>query len=205
MASSEANRTNLPRPRARILRADEVKAWQDGHAFLAQAKAEAQKLNDAAKRAYAVEYAQGYKDGKAQGDIEAARLIADTSARVDRYLAGLEGEVAGLALDVVRRVLGQFDVGTLVASAARQAISEVRRAKYLKFRVHPQNISRLRDELNLALQDSDLGMSVEIDADDTLALEACILSTDMAVIDAGIEAQLAAITAAIASKSQGGS
>ncbi|MCG7503611.1 type III secretion system stator protein SctL [Mesorhizobium retamae] len=205
MASSEANRTNLPRPRARILRADEVKAWQEGHAFLGQAKAEAQKLNDAAKRAYAVEYAQGYKDGKAQGEIEAARLIADTSARVDRYLAGLEGEVAGLALDVVRRVLGQFDVGTLVASAARQAISEVRRAKYLKFRVHPQNISRLRDELNLALQDSDLGMSVEIDADDTLALEACILSTDMAVIDAGIEAQLVAITAAIASKSQGGS
>lgn len=205
MASSEANRTNLPRPRARILRADEVKAWQDGHAFLAQAKAEAQKLNDAAKRAYAVEYAQGYKDGKAQGEIEAARLIADTSARVDRYLAGLEGEVAGLALDVVRRVLGQFDVGTLVASAARQAISEVRRAKYLKFRVHPQNISRLRDELNAALQDSDLGMSVEIDADDTLAPEACILSTDMAVIDAGIEAQLAAITEAIASKSQGGS
>lgn len=205
MASSEANRTNLPRPRARILRADEVKAWQDGHAFLGHAKAEAQKLNDAAKRAYAVEYAQGYKDGKVQGEIEAARLIADTSARVDRYLAGLEGEVAGLALDVVRRVLGQFDVGTLVASAARQAISEVRRAKYLKFRVHPQNLSRLRDELNVALQDSDLGMSVEIDADDTLALEACILSTDMAVIDAGIEAQLAAITEAIASKSQGGS
>ena len=132
----------------------------------------------------------------------ATRLVAGTSAKVDRYLAGLEAEVAGLALDVVRRVLGEFDVGTLVARAAMHAISEVRRAKYLKFRVHPQNLARLRDELNAVLRDSDLAMSVEIDADDTLALGACILSTDIAVIDAGIEAQLEAISAAIASKSR---
>ncbi|WP_054309956.1 type III secretion system stator protein SctL [Mesorhizobium sp. 1M-11] len=202
MASADATQTRLPRPRARIVRADEVRAWQDGYTFIEEAKAEAQKLNDAARRAYAAEYAQGYKDGKAQGEIDAARLVTDTSAKVDHYLVGLEAEVAGLALDVVRRVLGQFDVGTLVAKAARQAISEVRRAKYLKFRVHPQNVARLRDELNVALQDSDLGMSVEIDADETLGPEACILSTDMAVIDAGIEAQLAAIAAAIANKSR---
>ncbi len=205
MAGAEATRSPSPRPRARILRADEVRIWQDGHAFVEQAKAEAQKLNEAAKRAYASEYAQGYKDGKAQGEADAARLVADTSAKVDRYLAGLEAEVAGLALDVVRRVLGQFDVGTLVARAARQAISEVRRAKYLKFRVHPQTVSRLRDELSDILQDSDLGMSLEIDADDTLAPGACILSTDMAVIDASVEAQLEAITTAIASKTQGAS
>lgn len=202
MSNANATQTILPRPRARILRADEVHAWQDGYAFVETAKAEARKLSDAAKRAYAAEYAQGYKDGKAQGEVDAARLVAGTSVEVDRYLAGLEAEVAGLALDVVRRVLGQFDVGALVASVARQAISEVRRAKYLKFRVHPQNLTRLRDELNADLQNTDLGMSVEIEADDTLALGACILSTDIAVIDAGIEAQLEAISAAIAPKSR---
>ncbi|PLP57382.1 HrpE/YscL family type III secretion apparatus protein [Mesorhizobium loti] len=202
MSSANATQTTLPRPRARILRADEVRVWQDGYAFVEQAKAEAQKLNEAAKRAYATEYAQGYNDGKTQGETDAARLVVDTSAKVDRYLAGLEAEVAGLALDVVRRVLGQFDVGTLVAKAARQAIYELRRAKYLKFRVHPQNVGRLRDELSAILPDSDLGMSLEIDADDTLAPGACILSTDMAVIDAGIEAQLEAIAAAMASRPQ---
>jgi type III secretion protein L len=202
MSSADVTRTILAQPRARILRADEVTAWQDGYAFLEQAKVEAQKLNDAAKRAYATEYAQGYKDGRSEGETAAARLVVDTSAKVDRYLGGLEAEVAGLALDVVRRVLGQFDVGTLVAKAARQAISEIRRAKYLRFRVHPQNVSRMRDELSAILADSDLGMALEIDADDTLAPTACILSTDMAVIDAGIEAQLEAIAAAIASRSQ---
>ncbi|RWM99691.1 MAG: HrpE/YscL family type III secretion apparatus protein [Mesorhizobium sp.] len=190
------------RPVARILRAAEARAWQDGHAFLDEAKRDAQQLRDAARRAYAAEYAQGYEDGKAQGDSDAARLVSETAVKVDRYLGGLEAEIVNLALDVVRRVLGEFDASMLVAKAAAQAVTEIRRAKYLKVRVHPASVNRVRDELNAVLRESDLGMTVEIDADDTLATGACILSTDIAVIDASIEAQLDAIAAAISSKAE---
>lgn len=195
--------TAVPRrPVARILRAAEARAWQDGHAFLDEARRDAQQLRDAARRAYAAEYAQGYEDGKAQGDADAARLVSETAVKVDRYLGGLEAEITGLALDVVRRVLGEFDASMLVAKAAAQAATEIRRAKYLKVRVHPASVNRARDELNAALRESDLGMTVEIDADDTLATGACILLTDIAVIDASIEAQLNAIAAAISSKAE---
>ncbi|TIQ01386.1 MAG: HrpE/YscL family type III secretion apparatus protein [Mesorhizobium sp.] len=195
--------TAVPRrPVARILRAAEARAWQDGHAFLDEARRDAQQLRDAARRAYAAEYAQGYEDGKAQGDADAARLVSETAVKVDRYLGGLEAEITGLALDVVRRVLGEFDASMLVAKAAAQAVTEIRRAKYLKVRVHPLSVNRVRDELDAALRESDLGMTVEIDADDTLATGACILLTDIAVIDAGIEAQLNAIAAAISSKAE---
>ncbi|TIP25909.1 MAG: HrpE/YscL family type III secretion apparatus protein [Mesorhizobium sp.] len=195
--------TAVPRrPVARILRAAEARAWQDGHAFLDEARRDAQQLRDAARRAYAAEYAQGYEDGKAQGDADAARLVSETAVKVDRYLGGLEAEITGLALDVVRRVLGEFDASMLVAKAAAQAVTEIRRAKYLKVRVHPASVNRVRDELNAVLRESDLGMTVEIDADDTLATGACILSTDIAVIDASIEAQLNAIAAAISSKAE---
>jgi type III secretion protein L len=47
-----------------------------------------------------------------------------------------------------------------------------------------------------------LGLTVEIDAADTLARGTCILSTDIAVIDASIDAQLNAIAAAISSKAE---
>ncbi|SJM31806.1 type III secretion system stator protein SctL [Mesorhizobium delmotii] len=195
--------TTVPRrPVARILRAAEARAWQDGHAFLDEARRDAQQLRDAARRAYAAEYAQGYEDGKAQGAADAARLVGETAVKVDRYLGGLEAEIVNLALDVVRRVLGEFDASMLVAKAAAQAVTEIRRAKYLKVRVHPASVNRVRDELNAALRESDLGMTVEIDADDTLATGACILLTDIAVIDASIEAQLDAIAAAISSKAE---
>lgn len=195
--------TAVPRrPVARILRAAEARAWQDGHAFLDEARRDAQQLRDAARRAYAAEYAQGYEDGRAQGDADAARLVSETAVKVDRYLGGLEAEITSLALDVVRRVLGEFDARMLVAKAAAQAVTEIRRAKYLKIRLHPASVNRVRDELNAVLRESDLGMTVEIDADDTLATGACILSTDIAVIDASIEAQLDAIAAAISSKAE---
>jgi type III secretion protein L len=195
--------TAVPRrPVARILRVAEARAWQDGHAFLDEARRDAQQLRDAARRAYAAEYAQGYEDGKARGDADAARLVSETAVKVDRYLGGLEPEIINLALDVVRRVLGEFDASMLVAKAAVQAVTEIRRAKYLKVRLHPASVNRVRDELNAVLRESDLGMTVEIDADDTLATGACILSTDIAVIDASIEAQLDAIAAAISSKAE---
>ncbi|RWO84783.1 type III secretion system stator protein SctL [Mesorhizobium sp.] len=195
--------TAVPRrPVARILRAAEARAWQDGHAFLDEARRDAQQLRDAARRAYAAEYAQGYEDGKARGDADAARLVSETAVKVDRYLGGLEAEIINLALDVVRRVLGEFDASMLVAKAAAQAVTEIRRAKYLKVRLHPASVNRVRDELNAVLRDSELGMTIEIDADDTLATDACILSTDIAVIDASIEAQLNAIAAAISSKAE---
>jgi type III secretion protein L len=195
--------TAVPRrPNGRILRAAEARAWQDAHAFLDEARRDAQQLRDAARRAYAAEYAQGYEDGKAKGDADAARLVSETAVKVDRYLGGLEAEIITLALDVVRRVLGEFDAGMLVAKAAAQAVTEIRRAKYLKIRLHPASVNRVRDELNAVLRESDLGMTVEIDADDTLATGACILSTDIAVIDASIEAQLNAIAAAISSKAE---
>jgi len=188
------------RPRARILRAAEARAWLDGYAFLDEARRDARQMREAARRAYAAEYAQGYEDGKAQGDADAARLVGETTIKVDRYLAGLDAEVIGLALDVVRRMLGEFDVSRLVAKAAGQAIAEIRRAKYLKVRVHPACVGRVRDELHATLRESDVGMTVEIDGDDMLAADACILSTDIAVIDAGIGAQLEAIAAALLSK-----
>ncbi|MDX8466772.1 type III secretion system stator protein SctL [Mesorhizobium sp. VK23B] len=190
------------RPYARILRAAEARAWQDGYAFLDGARRDAQQMRDAARRAYAAEYAQGYEDGKAQGDADAARLISETAVKVDRYLGGLEAEVTSLALDVVRRILGEFDVGTLVAKAAGQAVTDIRRAKYLKVRIHPASVDRVREELDAVLRKSDLGMTVEIDVDDALAPAACILSTDITVIDASIDAQLDAIAAAISSKAE---
>jgi type III secretion protein L len=185
------------RPTGRILRSAEADAWQDGFSFLSVARREAKQMRDAARRAYASEYAQGYEDGKAEGSAEAARLINETVVKVDRYLAGLEKEVATLALDIVGRVLGDFDVDQLVAKAARQVISDIRRAKYVRVSVHPDAVSEVRREIGALMEEDPPGYTVEALGDSTLAPQACIIATDVAVIDASIEAQLKAMISAI--------
>ncbi len=202
MSKPDAMTGDLPkRPHARILRAAEASAWLNGYGFLDAARREARQLRDASRRAYELERARGYEEGKAQGSAEAARLVSEAAIKVDRYLGTIKGEVAILALDVVKRMLGEFDVSMLVAKAASHAVAQIRRAKYLKVRVHPNAAAMVQNELDALMRASDVALTVEISADDTLDPSACAVSTDIAVIDASIEAQLAAIAAALASRS----
>lgn len=194
-----------PAPTGRVIRAAEAEAWQSGYAFLDAAKRESTRLRDAARLAYANNAAQGYQDGKAEGDAEAARLVNETVVKVDRYLASLDKDVVDLALDIVRRVLGEFDVSALVGKAAARAISDIRRAKYLRVTVHPSAAAAVQAEMRDRVGDNSLGINIEIITDSSLSPAACIVSTDIAVIDASIEAQLNAIAAAMAVKSEVGS
>lgn len=189
---------DLPkRPGKRILKAAEAQAWQDGFAFLDAAKRRAAELQDTARGAYGDSFAQGYQHGKAEGGADAARLLAEVAAKVDRYFGSIEKDVVGLASDVIARVLGEFDAGDLVARAARQTILEMRRSRYIKVTVHPQAVEAVRDELEAVCADSTFQGTIEVIADAELPRDGCVVATDIAVVDATIEVQIAAIAEAI--------
>ncbi|QEN85330.1 HrpE/YscL family type III secretion apparatus protein [Labrys sp. KNU-23] len=187
------------RPTGRILRAAEAKAWQDGYGFLETARQDAGHLREAGRRAYAAEYAQGYEDGLAEGKREAARLLTETTVKLDRYIAGVENQVTDLVLEVTRRMLGSFDLDELVAKIARQAVAEVRQAKYLRLTVHPDAYDRVREELDLLGRERQFDFAIETATDSTLARDACIVASEAAVVDASVGTQLDAIAAALGS------
>lgn len=185
------------RPSRSILNQQEASAWQDAYKFraevearLVEAQSEAQKT---ALQIHAQARAQGYADGKAAGELEATRLITETAAKVDRYLQSIERDVADLAIGIVRRVLGDFEGAHLVAAAAKEAVAELRQERMLKVTVHPEALERVRTTL------ARLGPAgpLVVEADARLKKTACIVATNSLVVDAGIEAQLAAISAAL--------
>jgi type III secretion protein L len=177
-------------PGPRILRAAEAGAWRDGYRFLAAARDVSAKTEERAQNAYNAAYENGYAEGRAAGAIEASRLVRDTTLAVDRYLARLEKEVGHLALDIVRRVIGQIDVADLVARAASQVMTEFRHEKNLKVTVHPVAADRVSSAL-AALAPDDLP-AVTVESDPAMDEGACILVSDFAVVNASIDAQLQA-------------
>ena len=182
-------------PTGSVLNARDVKAWQDAFEFLNEAEKQiADQRKDAeetASRLYASERARGYEDGKA----EATSLIAETVLKVDRYLQSIEPQVAKLAMSVIDRVLGNFDTRDLVAAAAAHAIVDLRREKGLTVSVHPDVVDSVSKEF------ARLGLSgrieVTIEGNPALDRTACIIASDLAVVDASVKTQLAAIAAAI--------
>jgi type III secretion protein L len=195
---------DLPQgPGARILRATEAGVWQEGYRFLAEVRRAAAQVEESAHKTYATEYARGFAEGRMAGANEAARLLSETAVKIDRHLAALEPEIGALALEVARRVLGQLDTTDLVKRTAAQAVAEFRREKWLKVTVHPMAVDQVA--ATLAALPRDGGPTVTVEADPSLDERACIVASDFAVVDAGIEAQLKAFSAAFGSGHQDGS
>jgi type III secretion protein L len=188
-------------PGAPILRAAEVGLWQDGYRFLAAARATRDRMEEQARDTYEESRARGHEEGRAAGAIEASRLVAATVVKVDRYLAGLEQEVAALAIGIVRRVLGECDAVDLVARAATHALGEFRHEKWLKITVHPDAVEQVRARLAAIVHDN--GPILTISGDPSLGASACILVSEFAVVDASIDIQLAAMAKALGCGDQG--
>jgi len=182
-------------PTGRIIKASSARAWLDSHTLLESVKVAARNQQTASRKAYGDSYAQGYEDGRNEGMAEAARLVHATSGRIDRYLGSLEGEITSLALDIVTRVLGSFDTGTILARSARQALADLRRSKYAKITVNPAMEQTVRDQLADLIVNKEIPL--EVNGDPELPLDACVLSSDLAVINASLKMQLEAIRAGL--------
>lgn len=180
-----AGLSNFPKaPGVKIIPAAEESAWRDGFSFLSEVR-----THQAAERA------KGYADGRAAANQEASRLIVETSAKVQKYLASLDKQVGQLAFDIVRRILSEFDDAELVARAARNALVDFREAKAVTIKIHPSAEPQLRRALADFDGGEDFIMSIETDAD--MGERICVLSTEFAVVEATIETQLAAIAQAM--------
>ena len=176
---------DLPKaPGRKIIRAGEVNAWIDGYRFLAETQ-----------DAHAAERAKGYAEGMAAAQESAGRLVTETAAKVDLYLASLEQDVARLAFDIARRVFSEFDARDLVARAAQNALADLREAKSVRLRIHPNAEPRVAAMLAARPQPTSPAVVVQTDQD--LDETACILSTEFAIIEATVETQLAAIAEAM--------
>lgn len=174
-------------PTAKIVRAAEEAAWRDGFHLLAEAQ-----------RVQAAERARGYAEGKAAGAKEASILVVETAARVDRYLASLESQLAGLTMEIMRRVLQDFDDAELAARAASTALADLREAKSITVHVHPTAEKEVRKTLaDMLISLDDAPPPITIEADPKLSPSGCVLSTEFAVVDASVEAQLQAIAEAL--------
>jgi type III secretion protein L len=184
-------------PGSRILRAADVDAWLEGYRFLALVREAAAKTEENARSTYDAAYEEGFAEGQAAGAIEANQLVRETTLAVDRYLSRLEKEISTLVLNIVRRVVGEIDVADLVAHAATQAMTEFRREKNIKVTVHPAAADRVSSALAAFVQDNQPAVTVE--PDPALDKGGCILVSDVAVVDASIEAQLRTLEAGLTS------
>lgn len=180
------------RPRGRVVPAAEIRAWEDGRSYLEAAAREADRLRQEAIAAFEEAKRQGFEEGRKEGAEAAARLLAETAANADRHLAKADAQIVDLALAVVHRVLGDFDVGQLTRNAVRHALSRQRQDQHLTLHVAPDMVEGLRADLDAGFEPG-LRHLITVEPDPRLDQSQCRLASDVGFVDLGIDAQLRAI------------
>lgn len=184
-----------------VLRAEEVPVLQDAEALrqrMLQMHAEAHRRLDAA---LAEAREKGLAEGREAGMKAVREELAQGLETLARQAAAererLRGDLAALALQVVRKLLGEFGEADKLAALATAAAREALPAAPQRIAVAPVMLASVRERLVAARQrDADAPFAqCEVVADAALAPGQCRIETPWGSVDASLEAQLARLAA----------
>jgi type III secretion system HrpE/YscL family protein len=176
-----------------VLRASEVPLFADAQKL----RDRLEKLTDeqAQHIAAAAEEARvkGYVEGREQGAIDArdelAATLVELKQTATRECEQLRGEMASLALQVVRKLLGQLPADGVLVALAENAAREMLPTQTLTLFVHPDQCDAVRARLSAGAATPDaprFDVQPDLDRD----ADSCRIETEHGSVDASLEAQL---------------
>lgn len=180
---------------ARVIRAPEAIAWQDGYRFREDARVEAERSRHELAATVAAERERGFQEGRRAGAEEAARLLDEAGRSISTSLAGVEKDVVLLAVNLAERILGAFEDQEFVVRAATQAIRDIRAEEDGVLYAAPHHLRVLAERMAAIADDRPGGVAVEPDL--SAGPRDCSLMTARGVINLGAVAQLDALRAGI--------
>ncbi|MHA3904746.1 HrpE/YscL family type III secretion apparatus protein [Castellaniella sp. WN] len=185
-----------PDPAARVLRAADYAALVQARAMLDQAGAQADAILAGARDAFEAERRRGYEDGKRQALLDQAEKMIEIVGRTVDYFAGVENEMVDLVMAAVRKVVDGFDDREKVVAVVRNALAVVRNQKQMTLRLHPDDVEVVRAGINDILAAYPGVGYLDLLPDARLARGACILESEIGMVEASLEGQIEALRGA---------
>jgi len=186
----------VPDPAARVLRAADYAALIQAQALIDEAHARADAILAGAQDAFEAERRRGYEDGKQEALLDQAEKMIETVGRTVDYFAGVENEMVDLVMSAVRKVIDGFDDREKVMIVVRNVLAVVRNQKHMTLRLHPDDVEIVRARINDILADYPGVGYLDLLADARLAPGACILESEIGMVEASLEGQIAALQGA---------
>ena len=122
--------------------------------------------------------------------------MIETVSRTVEYFAGVENEMVDLVMASVRKVVDGFDDREKVMIVVRNALAVVRNQKQMTLRLHPAEIESVRERINDILAAYPGVGYLDLLADARLGRGACILESQIGMVEASLEGQIEALRGA---------
>jgi type III secretion protein L len=186
-----------PAPGKKIIKASEYAVMAEASALLDEARREAELILAQAQEAAQAMREKGYRDGVREGKQKIAEKMLETVQRTVDYMASSEETICEIVVTAVRRVIGEMDDRERIVRIVRNALAVVRSQKRVIVKVAQQDLDTVRGEVDALMRQFPGIEFIEVVADPRLPPQSCILESDMGIVDASIDVQLAAIKKAL--------
>ena len=191
-------RLTRPDPSAKVLRAADHTSLIELRKVLEAAHAEADSIVGGAEAAVAKERARGYAEGREEALTEASAQMVSTVTRTVEYYGHVEDRMLQLVLDTTRRLMDDFGDVPRARAVVKSALSAVRNQKQVTLRVSPAQVATVQQaQVELLAAYPGVGY-LDVVADPRLAADACILESEIGIVEASVQGQLAALRKAFA-------
>ena len=193
--------TVTPSAGTRVLKASETAVLLEANAVLDAARERVADMERKAGEAYERRREEGYRDGVEEGRLEHAEKVMETVLSSVEYIEGIEATLVNVVAVAVRKVIGEIDENERIVRIVRNALVTVRNQQHVTIRVAPADEKAVREGLASMLASVPGGASfLDVVPDARLERGACLLESELGVVDASLETQLKALENALRSK-----
>jgi|LauGreDrversion4_2_1035121.scaffolds.fasta_scaffold399997_2 type III secretion protein L len=180
----------------KVIPAADLKAVRDAEAIVAQAWEDADRIMAESRQAYESERQRGYQEGLELARAEQALHMIDNVARSVDFLGKVEARMVDLVMQAVRKIIDGFDDRSRVLMTVRSVLAAARTQKQMTLRLNPDQVEVVRGQLTELLATFPSVDFLDIVGDARLKADACVLESDIGLVEASTETQLEALRSA---------
>lgn len=184
-------------PAARILKRDEHSFILEGQRILEAARHEAALIRQQAETDAEKKCAEGFLKGQEEGKAKIAEHIVECMGQSAVYFSKVEDVMVDLVMRAVRQVIGEMDQRDVVERLVRRALESTRNESQITIRVSPGQADWIKSRISAIMQTFPKIQFLDVQPDQRLTENGCILETEIGIVDATLETQLKAIEKAL--------
>jgi type III secretion protein L len=182
-----------PDPAQLVLKAHDHATWLQAQDLLDHARQQAQTILDQAQAAHEAERQRGWHEGMEQALFEQSERMIEHASKMVDYFSSVEQQMVGLVMGAVRKIVMDFDDLDRVTAVVANGLAVLRNQKQITLRLPPDQVEPVRQRAATLLERfPGVGM-LDFVADSRLKNDSAILESEIGVVEASIEQQLAAI------------
>ena len=174
----------------KVIKSSAYRAYLEASELLVKTEASAIKIIEAGNAVYSDQNKQGYEEGIEEGKKSIAWLMTDVATEAAVFKQKIEGQIVDTIVVVLKNIFEKIGDDNLLRQIVTKTLRSYRNQKEITIRVCPAQKEKVESVVEKMQKLGKLRGFIEIVGDISLDRGRCMVHTEFASVDVGIDVQL---------------